>query len=213
MKNMFNKKVFSSWLLVFLTCLLLFNVINLKNNVMRYYFLHFFDYVNKYEKREGFEGDYVYYSCNINDEYRSGYINGESCNEDDGIFVWYANYTERTSAIAASLKKYVYLILDITINDVEYNVWLMYNYMYEGEYYKDLYDTLEYSIHEKNNHAIDNKDGGLPENFGFELVKEKINNQILAPVFKDTKFTPNDWGMFNCNPIYYDSPFYRRTYE
>ena len=55
MKNMFNKKVFSSWLLVFLTFLLLFNVINLKNNVMRYYFLHFFDYVNKYEKREGFE--------------------------------------------------------------------------------------------------------------------------------------------------------------
>ncbi len=89
----------------------------------------------------------------------------------------------------------------------------MYNYMYEGEYYKDLYDTLEYSIHEKNNYAIDNKDGGLPEDFGFELVKEKINNQILAPVFKDTKFTPNDWGMFNCNPIYYDSPFYRRTYE
>ena len=111
MKNMFNKKVFSSWLLVFLTCLLLFNVINLKNNVMRYYFLHFFDYVDKYEKSEGFDGDYNYYSCNINDEYHSSYISSDRCNDDDGIFVWYSNYTERTSVIAASLKKKFTLFL------------------------------------------------------------------------------------------------------
>ena len=71
------------------------------------------------------------------------------------------------------MKKKVYFIFDLTIDGVEYNVWLMYYYMYDGESNKDFYDTLKYSISEKSNYDIDNKDGGLPEDFGFELVKEK----------------------------------------
>ena len=65
----------------------------------------------------------------------------------------------------------------------------------------------------KNKYDIDNKDGGFPEYFGFKFVKDKINNEILATVFRNTKFKPNDWGMFNCNPIYYNSYFYRIVYE
>ena len=225
MKNMFNKKVFSSWLLVFLTCLLLFNIINLKNNVMRYFFLHFFNYVDNYDTYKAYDtrdkkyDKYVYYTCNIEGKYYSGYSTGTKCEDKGGIFIAYKNNTKPIKRSYSIFEKYVSFDLDVNIENVEYDAFLTYNYLYDYEGVKKYHDTLNYSVYKKGHFKVDNlngglpKDSGLPDDFGFELVKERINKEILDPVFKDTKFTPNDWGMFNSSPMYYDLTYYRKIYE